>query len=467
MRAGTPLHDVSIVEASARIRERELSPLELTRACLERISALEPDIKAFVTVLADEALAAAQAAEDEIQRGGYRGPLHGIPIALKDLYNTAGIRTTSSSRQRDEYVPTYDAAATERLAAAGTILLGKTVTHEFAYGVVSQPTCNPWDLDRIPGGSSGGSAAAVAAGECLGAMGSDTGGSIRIPAAFTGITGIKPTFGRVSKYGVAPLGYSLDHAGPMARSVEDAAIMLQAVSGYDPRDRTSIERPVPDFTASLHDGVSGLRLGVPSNYYFDNVDPEVRAAVDAAIRLLAGQGAELVPVELPHIEYALPAEFAIVFGEASSFHQRYLREHPERYTPEVRILLEAGELLPAPVYVKAQRARALIQQGFREAFEAQRLVALLAPTLPATAARHGQQVYDYGDPEPITISCVRLSCPANLTGLPALSVPCGFSSEGLPVGLQIIGRPFDEPTVLRVGQAYQGVTEWHLRRPPC
>jgi aspartyl-tRNA(Asn)/glutamyl-tRNA(Gln) amidotransferase subunit A len=465
MSAGTDLGYLSITDAATRIHDRELSPVELTRACLDRITDVEPKTQAFVTVLADSALATARQAEQEIGRGDYRGPLHGIPIALKDLYNTKGVPTTSSSRQRADYVPAYDAASTERLAAAGTVLLGKLVTHEFAYGVVSQPTCNPWDLDCIPGGSSGGSGAAVAAGECLGAMGSDTGGSIRIPSAFCGITGIKPTFGRASKYGVAPLGYSLDHVGPMTRTVADAALMLQAVSGFDPRDRCTVDRPVPEFSASLHDGVHGLRVGVPANYYFDNLDPEVRSAVEDAIRVLEGQGLAIEQVQIPWIEYALPAEFAICFGEASSFHQRYLRAHPEWYTPDVRLLLEAGELLPATTYVKAQRARVLIQQGFREAFESHRLDALLTPTLPVTAPRHDQQLFEHGEPEPVILACVRLSCPANLTGLPALSVPCGFSTAGLPIGLQVIGRPFDEATVLRIGQAYQSATDWHERRP--
>jgi aspartyl-tRNA(Asn)/glutamyl-tRNA(Gln) amidotransferase subunit A len=454
-----------MTEAGGLIKERKLSPVELTQACLDRIAAVESMVQAFVTLLADTALAAAREAEAAIVRGDYRSPLHGIPIVLKDLYNTKGIRTTASSKVRADYVPTYDAAATERLADAGAVLLGKVTTHEFAYGIVSQPTCNPWDLDRIPGGSSGGSGAALAAGECLGALGSDTGGSIRIPSAFCGVTGIKPTYGRTSKYGVAPLAYSLDHVGPMTRTVADAALMLQAISGGDPRDRCAADRPVPDFSAGFHDGVRGLVLGVPTNHYFDNVDPEVEMAVRQAIALLEREGAVIKEVTLPSLASASAAEFAICLTEASSFHQRTLRASPDLYTPDVRLFLELGELIPGTTYLKAQRARGLIKQDFRRAFEEQGLSALLAPTVPGTAPRHDQATYDFGVEEPTISACVRLCCPANLSGLPALSVPCGFSGDGLPIGLQIIGRPFDEATVLRIGQSYEAATDWVSRRP--
>jgi aspartyl-tRNA(Asn)/glutamyl-tRNA(Gln) amidotransferase subunit A len=465
MSTSSALTDLTIAEAARQLASRDLSPVELTQACLARIDAVEPRVRAFVTVVAEQALSAARQAEAEIQQGNYRGPLHGIPIALKDLYDTAGIPTTSSSRQRERYVPTTDATVTTRLAEAGSILLGKTTTHEFAYGVITAPTSNPWNLDHIPGGSSGGSGAALAAGECLGATGSDTGGSIRIPSAFCSVTGIKPTFGRVSKHGVAPLSYSLDHAGPMARTVRDCALLLQAMAGYDPRDRCSVQRDVPDYTAELDGGVTGLRFGVPADYYFAGADPEVKAAVELAIQLLAEQGAEVLEVSIPHIELASAIAWPIVFGEASSFHQGMLRAAPELYGADVRTLLEVGEFVPATTYVKAQRARSLLARGMQETFARRQLTALLAPTLPVTAARHGQLSYTYGAEEPVISAATRLALPGNLTGLPALSVPCGFSSAGLPIGLQIIGRPFDEATVLRVGQAYEAATDWTTRRP--
>jgi aspartyl-tRNA(Asn)/glutamyl-tRNA(Gln) amidotransferase subunit A len=461
----TALSYRSMTEAGGLIMERKLSPVELTQACLDRIAEVEPKVHAFVTLLADTALAAAREAEAVISRGDYRGPLHGIPIVLKDLYNTKGTRTTASSKVRADYVPTYDAAATQRLAAAGAILLGKVTTHEFAYGMGSAPTRNPWDLDRSPGGSSGGPGAALAAGECLGALGSDTGGSIRIPSAFCGVTGIKPTFGRASKHGVVPLAYSLDHVGPMARGVADAALMLQAISGYDPRDRCTADRPVPDFSATLHDGVRGLVLGVPSNQYFDNVDPEVETAVRQAISRLEREGAVIEEVALPSLTYAVAAWWAICLVEASSVHQRSLRASPDLYNPDVRLSLELGELVPGTIYLKAQRARGLIKQDFRRAFEEHGLAALLAPTMPGTAPRHDQETGDVGSEEPAESAIDQLSFPANLSGLPALSVPCGFSAAGLPIGLQIIGRPFDEATVLRIGRTYEAVTDWTSRHP--
>ena len=465
MSAATDLSYRSIREAAALIKARTLSPVELTQACLDRIAQVEPRVQAFVTLLAEPALAAARQAEAAIGRGDYRGPLHGVPIALKDLYYTQGIPTTASSKVRADYVPTYDAAATERLADAGAILLGKVTTHEFAYGMGSPPTRNPWDLDRSPGGSSGGSGAALAAGESLGALGSDTGGSIRIPSAFCGVAGIKPTFGRVSKYGVTPLAYSLDHVGPMARGVADAALLLQAISGYDPRDRCTADRPVPDFSANLHDGVRGLVLGVPRNQYFDNLDPEVETAVRQAISCLEREGAVIEEVALPSLTYAVAAWWAICLVEASSFHQRSLRASPDLYTPDVRLYLELGELVPGTIYLKAQRARGLIKQDFRRAFEERGLAALLAPTVPGTAPGHDQETDDFGIEEPVESAIDRLSCPANLSGLPALSVPCGFSAAGLPIGLQIIGRPFDEATVLRIGQSYEAATDWTSRHP--
>ena len=279
------------------------------------------------------------------------------------------------------------------------------------------------------------------------------------------MTGIKPTFGRVSKHGVAPLSYSLDHAGPMARTVRDCALLLQAMAGYDPLDRCSVQRDVPDFTAALDGGVKSLRFGIPTDYYFAGADPEVKAAVEQAIQLLADQGAEVLEVSIPYIELSSAIAWPIVFGEASSFHQGTLRAAPELYGADVRTLLEVGEFIPATTYVKAQRARSLLARGMQETFATHQLTALLAPTLPVTAARHGQLSYNFGAEEPLISAATRLALPGNLTGLPALSVPCGFSSAGLPMGLQIIGRPFDEVIVLRIGQAYEAATDWTTRRP--
>jgi aspartyl-tRNA(Asn)/glutamyl-tRNA(Gln) amidotransferase subunit A len=457
---------LSITEAAELIRTRQLSPVELTRSVLDRIDAVDGRVKAYVTVLHDQAMAEARSAEQEIADGKYRGPLHGIPVAIKDLFDTAGILSTSSSRVRAAHVPTRDAAAVERLHAAGAVMVGKTVTHEFAYGVISSPTCNPWNLDHIPGGSSGGSGAALAADECLGALGTDTGGSIRIPSAVNGVAGIKPTYGRVSKYGVASLAWSLDHVGPMGKTVADLAIMLGALAGRDPRDSSTARAPVDNYEARLQAGVQGLRLGLPTNYFFDDCDPAVASAVRTAAQVLRNLGAEVQEVSIPDLELAPAAEFAICIPEASAYHQNALRRQPDDYGADVRLLLEAGELYLATHYLKAQRVRTVIRAGMRRAFDG--LDGMLTPTLPRPAARHDQTGFprSNGAEEPVINAYVRTCCPFNLTGLPALSIPCGFTSQGLPIGLQIAGRPFDESMVLRVGQAYEGATDWHRRSPP-
>ena len=458
-------HTLSIAEAAALIARRELSPVELTRAVLDRIQEVDDHTKAFVTVLSDSALEAARAAERAIAAGQYRGPLHGIPIGLKDICDTKGIVTTSGSRIRANYIPTRDAAVTERLLKAGAIIVGKTVTHDFARGVVSPPTRNPWDLDRIPGGSSGGSGAAVAADECLGAIGTDTGGSIRIPAALNGIVGLKPTFGRVSKWGITILSWSLDHAGPLTKRVEDAALMLGAIAGYDRRDPTTVPEPVPDYTAELRAGVRGLTLGVPRNYFFDRLDPDVDRAVRAAIDVLRGEGATIAEVTIPSVEYTLAAYVPISISEASTYHQQMLRRHADDYADDVRLRTEAGELVLATHYLKAQRTRTVIKRGFRTAFAG--VDALLAPMLPAPAPRADALTVELdGQAVPVMVAYPTWSAPTNLAGLPSLTVPCGFSRDNLPLALQIIGRPFDEATVLRVGQAYEAATKWHERKPP-
>jgi aspartyl-tRNA(Asn)/glutamyl-tRNA(Gln) amidotransferase subunit A len=456
---------LTITDAAKLIERRELSPVELTRACLDRISQVEDRVHAFVVVLQDEAIAAAKEAENDISGGRYRGPLHGIPVGIKDLYDMAGVPTTASSAVRADYVPTEDSATVASLRQAGAIIVGKTHTHEFAYGAITPTTRNPWDIERVPGGSSGGSAAAVAAGECLMAMGSDTGGSIRIPASVCGTVGLKPTYGRSSKYGVTPLSWSLDHVGPLSRTVRDAAIVLNAIAGRDPRDPSTVDVGVPDYTESLEAGISGKVVGVPTNYFFDQVDTEVETAVRQAIAALESQGAKIREVKLPYVEQYVAVEFAIILPEASSYHQGLLRERGHLYTEDVRLFLETGELLLATDYIAALRVRQLIQEGWRQAFDG--IDVLAAPSLPTVAARAGDQVitFEDGSEEPVTNAYVRFSCPANITGMPAMSVPCGVNSAGLPIGLQLIGRPFDEATVLRVGRAHEVTSDWNARQP--
>lgn len=463
-------YELTIAEAAEQIRAKELSPVELTESVLSRIEAVEDKITAFATVTADVARAAATAAEAEIAAGGYRGPLHGIPVGIKDLYETAGIPTTSSSAVRADYLPAQDSAVVEKLTAAGTVMVGKTHTHEFAYGAVTPTTRNPWDLEKIPGGSSGGSGAAVAAGECMVGMGSDTGGSIRIPASVCGTVGLKPTYGRVSRRGVASLSWSLDHVGPLTRTVRDAAFVMNAIAGYDRSDPACVDVPVPDYTGGLDAGVAGLTVGVPTNYFTERVDPEVSAAVVAAVGVLDGLGAQIREVRVPMTEYILPTEWGVLLPEASAYHQQMLREKADLYTSDVRLYLEVGELVLATDYIKALRARTLIQQAWRDLFSGpgfDGIDVLVAPTLAAPAASADDLTLHWpdGTTEGATDSYVRFSAPANVTGLPSLSVPCGFTAGGLPIGMQIMGKPFAEPTLLTVGQAYESATAWLDRRP--
>ncbi len=448
-------YQLTAVEASALIRSRELSPVELTESVLSRIDAVDARVCAFVTVTAERAREQARRAADEIAGGNYRGPLHGLTYGMKDLVDTAGIRTTSSSRTRADYVPDADAAVVQMLDEAGASMVGKTHTHEFAFGVITPTTRNPWNLEHIPGGSSGGSGAALSAGMCHLAIGTDTGGSIRIPSAVCGVTGLKPTYGRVSRRGVASLCWSLDHIGPMARTVADVAMMLQHLAGYDRSDPATCDVPIPDYAAHLGDGVAGLRIGLPTNYYFDHIDPAVEGAVRDLAQRLSESGADIVDVEIPMAEAYMPVEYAYFLAEASAYHQQRIREQADQFEDDVRVLLEAGEMLPATDYIRAMRVRTLLQQGWRDMF-ATGLDAVLAPTIPHIAAKVGQATFEgFGTTEAIIDSYVRTSAPGNLTGLPTMSVPCGFSN-GLPIGAQIIGRPFDESTVLRIGAA----AEW-------
>jgi aspartyl-tRNA(Asn)/glutamyl-tRNA(Gln) amidotransferase subunit A len=461
---------LSIAEVGDLFRRRALSPVELARAYLDRIQRLDGDLLAYITVLQDEALAAAAAAEREIARGEDRGPLHGVPIALKDLVMTRGVRTTCGSRILRDWIPDTDATVARRLADAGAVLLGKLNMHEFAYGPTGVnphygTSRNPWDRHRIPGGSSSGSGVAVAAGLCAGALGTDTGGSVRIPAALCGIVGLKPTYGRVSRAGVIPLAWSLDHVGPMTRTVEDAALLLQVLAGRDPADPSTPAVPVPDYRPALQGGVRGLRLGVPKDLFFERLDPEVRAAVTAAARSLEGLGAVVEEIPLPKIQHAGPASFAIIASEAMAYHEAYLRTRAGEYGEDVRARLTTGQFVLAHQYLKAQRARQVIRADVDGVLT--RVDALLLPTTPIPAPRPDErEVTVDGVTEDARWWLIRCTRPINVTGHPALSVPCGLTAAGLPIGLQVVGRAFDEATLLRIGHAFETVSPVRDRWPP-
>lgn len=459
----------SISDVAPLLRSRKLSPIELTRLTLDRIEKLDKKLKSYITVTSEAALAEAATAEKEIASGQYRGSLHGIPISIKDMFATRGVRTTCGSKVLGDWVPDHDATAVARLRAAGAVIVGKTNMHEFAYGVTSDnqfygAVHNPWDLKLVPGGSSGGSGAAVASGLCFASLGSDTGGSIRIPSGVCGTVGLKPTYGRVSRYGAIPLAWSIDHVGPLARTVADAGLMLQALAGADPHDTTSSGRPVPDYSAATGENIRGVRIGVPKQYFFEHVDPEIESAVRISIAKLESLGAQLVPVSLPNLDLCSPAEAHITLAEATSYHEPYMRSKIDLYGPGVRTDLEAGRYLLAIDYVKSQRARTLLKHVFDDAFK--NVDVIVSPTLPAFPPVIGDAYVQSGDlHEAVIDAFLRFAIPYNLTGLPALTVPCGYSRVGLPIGLQIAGKPFDEMTLLRVGHAYEGAVPEH-RRPP-
>ena len=451
-------------ELGRRIARREVSPVEVARAQLARIERLDAKLNAFLLVTTNRALAEAAVAEREIAAGQVRGPLHGVPMALKDLFDTAGVRTTAGSKILAENVPARDAAAVERLRAAGLVLLGKTNLYEFAFGTTNDnphygPARNPWDLERSPGGSSGGSGAALAMGLCAVSLGTDTGGSIRIPAGACGVVGLKPTLGRVSRRGVTPLAWSFDTVGPMTRTVEDVALMLNAIAGPDAEDEWCAARPAEDFTRDLEAGVRGLTLGLPREWFFEGVEPGIEATVRDAIGVLEREGARRVEMPLPGMADAHTAHHAILAAEAAAFHGPWLRERPDDYGSDVRRGLELGQLIPAVDYVNARRVQAIVRATFRAALaEADVLV---TPCLPQPPLRVGEPM----SREP-AVAWNRLLTPVNIAGFPAISLPCGFGGAGMPVGLQIIGRPFEEALLLRVARAYERVTDWGMRRPP-
>ena len=460
----------AISEVAELVESGRLSPVELTRAHLERIEATEPALNSFITLLAEGALDQAAAAEREIAGGTYRGPLHGIPIGLKDLYYTKGIRTTVGSRILRDFVPDYDAAVVERFNDAGAVLLGKLQMHEFALGATSVnphdgPAHNPWDVSRITGGSSGGSGSSVASGQCMATLGSDTGGSIRIPGGLCGIVGMKPTFGLISRYGVHPLSWSLDTVGPMTRTALDAAIVMNALAGHDPRDPSSAQVPNQDYTAGINDGIDGLRIGIPDDFFYDVIDEEVSAAICEAAGILAELGAVVERCSIPALNYALGISSTILVTEAAETLLTHMRERPEDIGADVRARLYLGAMTPAVDYVKAQRARAAYNEQLADAMSDYDL--LLAPTAAVGAPGIDQEFVEVGGKMENALSLMsRLTRPFNITGQPAVSVPCGFTSEGMPIGMQLAGRMWEDSVVLRAAHAFERATEWHTRRPP-
>jgi aspartyl-tRNA(Asn)/glutamyl-tRNA(Gln) amidotransferase subunit A len=480
--------ELTIAQAHERLAKREISSVELTRAVLDRITRIEPQVGAFVTVTPETALRQAEAADGRIAAGQIL-PLTGIPLAIKDLISTKGIRTTCASRILEHYVPPYDATVITRLRDQGAVIVGKVNLDEFAMGSSTensalQVTRNPWNLDYVPGGSSGGSAAAVAAGECLGALGSDTGGSIRQPAAHCGVVGLKPTYGRVSRYGLVAYASSLDQIGPLGKTVADCALLLQALAGYDPRDSTSVPREVPDYPSSVNQGIRNRTIGIPKEYFVGGLDPEVEQDIRRAMEVFEKEGARCLEITLPHTEYAVAVYYIIAMAEASSNLARYdgvkygFRDRESRvlmemvqktrslgFGPEVvRRIMLGTYVLSAGYYeayfLKASQVRTLIIQDFRQAFEQVDLI--LTPVAPTTAFRRGEKS---DDPLQMYLTDI-FTISANLAGIPGLALPCGFSSQGLPIGLQILGNHFEEEKVLQAGSAFEQATDFHLRRPP-
>ncbi len=454
----------SLSDLGGLLDRREVSAVEVTRAQLERIAAVDPKLNAYITVLADRALVEAEAA-DVRRRAGARGPLLGVPLALKDLFATAGIRTTAGARILAQHVPASDATVVARLREAGAVTLGKTNMMEFAYGYPHPDfgeTANPWAPERTAGGSSGGSAAAVAAGLAYGALGSDTGGSIRSPAAYCGVVGLKPTYGRVSRHGAIPLSWSLDHVGPLARTVRDCALLFDAIAGYDPRDPASADVPLAPTADAVGRDVAGVRVGVVEVLFDKTLDPEAREVARRAIEVLERLGARLEPVEIADLDLVVPAIFTIIQPEATAYHWEQINARPDDYGASVRENLQLGATVLARDYVNAQRLRRRILDGVNAVLA--RVDAFVFPTQPIVAPPLDayQLEETSGDVMDLEIAFTGL---ANLTGHPALSVPCGFTAAGLPVGLQITGRAFDERTVVALAAAYEAATDWHARHP--
>lgn len=480
---------LTIHELQGLLQRREVTAGQVLKGFLKRIAREEGKVKAYMAVTGREALGRATRLDRRLERGEDVGPLAGIPLAIKDVICTRGIPTTCSSKILEGFIPPYDATVMRRLDQAGIVVLGKANMDEFAMGSSTENsgykvTRNPWDLSRVPGGSSGGSGSAVAADLCAGALGSDTGGSIRQPAAFCGIVGLKPTYGRVSRYGLVAFASSLDQIGPMTKDVRDAAILLNVIAGHDPCDSTSVDLSVPDYTAPLGRDITGLKIGIPDEYFIEGMDPEVETAIRGAISTCESLGAKTEPISLPHTEYAVATYYLVATAEASSNLARYdavkygirardAKDLLEMYTKtrqngfgaEVkrRIMLGTYALSAGyydAYYLKALKVRTLIRRDFEEAFK--RCDVILTPTAPTPAFHLGEKT---GDPLTMYLSDI-FTISANLAGIPGISLPCGFSQAGLPIGLQLLGKPFDEATVLQVAFAYEQATEWHKRKPP-
>jgi aspartyl-tRNA(Asn)/glutamyl-tRNA(Gln) amidotransferase subunit A len=478
---------LTIHEASDKLRRREISSVELTAAVFERIAATDDKVRAYLTLAHDQAIEQAKSADEQLKSGANPAPLLGIPIAVKDNFLTLGLRTTCASKILGDFIPPYNGTTVERLLSAGAVIVGKTNLDEFAMGSSAEnsaffPTHNPWNFDRIPGGSSGGSAAAVAADQCIAAVGTDTGGSIRQPAACCGIVGLKPTYGRVSRYGIIAFASSMDQVGPMTKDVRDSALLLQAIAGHDPADSTSSHLPVPDYSAALSGNLKGLRVGVPKEYFVSGMQPEVEDAVRLTVRVLEKDGALVTEISLPRTEYAVAVYYIVATAEASSnlarydgmrfghradakdLTESYMISRDEGFGAEVKRRIMLGTYVLSAgyydaYYLKAQRVRTLIKNDFAEAFK--QCDVIVTPTAPTTAFKIGEKTQD---PLQMYLSDI-YTISANLAGLPAIALPCGFDGDGMPIGLQIIGNHFDESTILRTAHAYEQATEWHKQKP--
>jgi aspartyl-tRNA(Asn)/glutamyl-tRNA(Gln) amidotransferase subunit A len=463
MESATMSLPTTISELAPRLRARDLSPVEVTRACLDHIEKLNPSLNAFITVMADSALAEARSAEAEILRGEWRGPLHGIPIALKDLIDTAGVRTTSASALHKDRIPGEDAEVVRRLRQAGAVIVGKNNLHEFAYGGSSLVSYfgdmhNPWDVTRIAGGSSGGSAAAVAAGLVYAAIGTDTAGSIREPAALCGCVGLKPTYGRVPSRGVIPLSRSLDHVGPIASTVADAAIVLQAIAGYDSADLTTTPNvPVEDYVSVLREDAKRLRVGVLREYFFDDLDPEVAAAMEHALR-----GIETLVAEMKEVKLDVSTDRTVQAAESFAYHAENVAKTPELYQAETLRRIRSGEAITATQYIQSRRELDEARRGIAHVFA--NVDVLVSPTMPMPAPAIADLRANPDALRPAELKLLRNTRPFNVWGLPAISVPCGFTQSGLPIGLQIAAPHWREDLVLRLAHAYEQATAWHKRK---
>ena len=463
------LIDLSISEAAAALRDGASTSVELTRATLARIEETEPMVQAYATVAAELALAAARRADRELAAGRDRGPLHGIPIGVKDNCFTKGIVTEVGSKVFAGYVPDFDATVVEKLVAAGAVIIGKTRCHEFSCGGSEPPTRSPWDRARFPGGSSIGSGAAVTARAAFGAIGTDTGGSIRIPASLNNLVGMKATFGRVSAYGVVPLAWSLDHVGPLTRTVRDNALMLGAMAGQDPLDANSAREETLDYAAGIDRGARGMRIGIERGYFlYAGVTEEVRSALEAVMDELGGLGAEIIEVSAPELAYTREAQLTIRMVESASYHRQQIREKGHLYSPGTRATLEIGQVIPATDYVAALRARERFRAAMQGLYRRESLDTLISPTIPVTAPLLGdvrKPRDDMDNGETPTDGFIHHVYPANLSGQPAISAPAGFTSSGLPIGYQLMGRPFDEATLYRIAYAYEQTQDWQGRQP--